>query len=57
MELYIAFNIDKWGSYDLFDYINGVDKLLALVPESVKKPTSDLMELSSDRQLALMYID
>lgn len=54
MELYFAFNMDNWGTKDLFDYINGTDDILDLIPETVGKPKNEMMKLSSDQQIALM---
>lgn len=54
MELYLAFNIDEWGSKDLFDYINGADDILKLIPAIVEKPKDDIMTLNNDQQLCLM---
>ena len=54
MELYLAFNIDNWGSKDLFDYINGADEILDLIPKTTEKPKNELMDLSDEQQIALM---
>lgn len=54
MELYLAFNIGDWGSMDLFDYINGADKILDLVPKTIVNHKNELMNMSSEQQIALV---
>lgn len=57
MELYLAFNMDDWGSKDLFDYINGADQILDLIPKDIEKPKNDLMSLSTENQIAMLFVN
>ncbi len=57
MELYLAFNIDNWGSKDLFDYINGADEILDLIPKTPINEKNEIMQMSTDQQIALLFIN